>query len=271
MIKGVNWVDLNQKHRQKQKQFDKLPNREKAKIIVDHINYIGRTEGTENNGEHSLFGTLQNNDNVYEMSKKEILDYIKSKVIHGAYIYKTVISITEEEAKKYGYIDREAFEDLIRQNLSTICNEYNIKFEDMDWVASLHTEEGHIHIHLYFFDNNNERKVEPFVRYYNIKKELNKTVYKQTLESLYEIQNVTKGKIKEIFKEEIEEMYPSEKNVVFNNKIPKKQLCNISNLLNELYEKKQQEYLKTRKMFLENAISKTRIKKYYKRYFKKNS
>ena len=44
MIKGVNWVDLNQKHRQKQKQFDKLPNREKAKIIVDHINYIVYSE-----------------------------------------------------------------------------------------------------------------------------------------------------------------------------------------------------------------------------------
>ena len=86
MIKGVNWIDLNQKYREKQKAFDRLSNREKAKIIVDHINYIGRTEGAEHNGEHSLFGTLQNDDDVYNMSKKEILEHIKSKVIAGAYV-----------------------------------------------------------------------------------------------------------------------------------------------------------------------------------------
>ena len=255
MVKGINWIDLNQKHREKQKEFDKLSNREKAKIISEHISYIGRTEGAENNGEHSLFGTLQNNDNVYDMTKKEILDYIKSKVIAGAYVYKTVISMTEEEATKYGYVDRESFEDLIRQNLSTICNEYNIKFEDLDWVASLHTEEGHIHIHLAFYDNNNERKVEPFVRYYNIKKELNKTVYKQTLDDLYNIQNTAKAKIIDDFKKEIEAMYPLEDNWMFNNKVPIEKINNISKLLLELYNLKIDEYNKNRNMFLENAIS----------------
>lgn len=257
MIKGINWIDLNQKYREKQKTFDRLPKKEKAKIIVDHVNYIGRTEGAENNGEHSLFGTLQNDDNVYNMTKKEILGNIKSKVIAGAYVYKTVVSMTEEEAKKYGYTDRESFEDLIRQNLSTICKEYNIKFDDLDWVASLHTEEGHIHIHLIFYDNNNERKVEPFVRYYNIKKELNKTVYKQTLDCLYDIQNRVKTRIIEVSKDEIESIYPFEENGIFNNKIPMNKLKDISKSLLELYNLKEKEYEQTRKRFLENAISNT--------------
>lgn len=255
MIKGVNWIDLNQKYREKQKAFDKLPNKVKAKIIGEHVDYIGRTEGAENNGEHSLFGTLQNDDNVYNMTKKAILGYIKSKVIAGVYIYKTVVSITEEEAKKYGYTEKEAFEDLIRQNIATICKEYNIKFDDLDWVASLHTEEGHIHIHLVFYDNNNERKVEPFVRYYNIKKELNKTVYRQTLDYLYDIQNKTKADIIDISKEELESMYPFEENEIFNNKIPGNKLKDISKALLELYELKEKEYKENRKKFLENAIS----------------
>lgn len=255
MIKGVNWIDLNQKYREKQKTFDRLPNKVKAKIIVEHINYIGRTEGAENNVEHSLFGTLQNDDNVYNMTKKAILGYIKSKVTAGAYIYKTVVSITEEEAKKYGYTEKEAFEDLIRQNIATICKEYNIKFDDLDWVASLHTEEGHIHIHLVFYDNNNERKVEPFVRYYNIKKELNKTVYRQTLDYLYDIQNKTKAGIIDISKEELESMYPFEENEIFNNKIPGNKLKDISKASLELYGLKEKEYMENRKKFLENAIS----------------
>ena len=257
MIKGINWIDLNQKYREKQKIFDRLSNREKAKIIIDHVNYIGRTEGAENNGEHSLFGTLQNDDNVYNMTKKEILSNIKSKVIAGAYVYKTVVSMAEGEAKKYGYTDRESFENLIRQNLSTICKEYNIKFDDLDWVSSLHTEEGHIHIHLVFYDNNNERKVEPFVRYYNIKKELNKTVYKQILEQLYDIQNRTKADIIDISKEELESIYPFEENEIFNNKIPMNKLKDISKSLLELYNLKEKEYEKTRKRLLENAISNT--------------
>lgn len=257
MIKGINWIDLNQKHREKQKAFDKLPNKEKAKIIVDHINYIGRTEGAENNGEHSLFGTLQNDDNVYNMTKKEILDNIKSKVIAGAYLYKTIISMTEDDAKKYGYTDRESFENLVRQNLSAICKEYNIKFDDLDWVASLHTEEGHIHIHLVFYDNNNERKVEPFVRYYNIKKELNKTVYKQTLDSLYDIQNKTKTSIIDVSKNELDSIYPFEQNEIFNNKVPLNKIKSISKALQELYNLKEKEYQETRKRFLENAIPKT--------------
>jgi len=263
MIKGVNWIDLNQKHRDKQKIFDKLSNREKAKIIVEHINYIGRTEGAENNGEHSLFGTLSNNDEVYNMSKKQILEHIKAKVVSGAYVYKTVVSITEEEAKKYGYINRETFECLIRQNLLTICNEYNIKFEDLDWVASLHTAEGHIHIHFDFYDNKNERKVEPFVRYYNIKKELNKTVYKQTLDRLYDIQNKTKKNSTDIIKEEIEGIYNFENNEIFNNKIPSDKLKGISKLLEELYTIKEKEYKETRKRFMENAISNTQNKRTY--------
>ena len=255
MIKGINWIDLNQKNRAKQKAFDRLPNREKAKIIKDHVNYIGRTEGAENNGEHILFGTLSNNDDVYNMSKKEILDHIKTKVIAGAYVYKTIISMTEEEAKKYGYVNKESFENLVRQNLSTICKEYNIKFEDLDWVASLHTEEGHIHIHFVFYDANNERKVEPFVRYYNIKKELNKTVYKETLDYLYDIQNVTKKNVIDIFNEEIYGIYPFESNEMFNNKIPAEKLKDISKSLSELYSMKENEYKQTRKRLMEIAVS----------------
>ena len=255
MIKGINWIDLNQKYRKKQKIFDGLPNKVKAKIIGDHIAYIGRTEGAENNGEHSLFGTLQNDDNVYNMTKREILRNIKSKVTAGAYVYKTVVSMVEGDAKKYGYTDRESFENLVRQNLPTICKEYNIKFDDLDWVASLHTEKGHIHIHLVFYDNNNERiVVEPFVRYYNIKSELNKTVYKKTLDSLYNIQNKAKASITDISKDEIESMYTFEENEIFNNKMPVDTLKDISKALLELYNLKEKEYEKTRKRFMENAI-----------------
>ncbi len=94
MISGVNFVELNQKNKVKQKKIDKLPKKEKARVVKNHINYIGRVEGAENNGEHSLFGTINNDDKVYEMEKRQILSYIENKVSKGAYVYKTVITMT---------------------------------------------------------------------------------------------------------------------------------------------------------------------------------
>ncbi len=71
MISGTNFIDLNKKKNKtkQKKKIDRLSNKQRATVIKSHINYIGRTEGAENNGEHSLFGTLNNNENVYGMKK----------------------------------------------------------------------------------------------------------------------------------------------------------------------------------------------------------
>lgn len=85
------------------------------------------------------------------MKKSDILAYIKDKVSSGAYVYKTVISLTGEDSEKYGYTTKDDWENLIRANIKLIADEYNIKVENLDWVASFHTEERHPHIHFVFY------------------------------------------------------------------------------------------------------------------------
>lgn len=247
MVSGVNFIDFNLKNKAKQKTYEEMPPKARARVISDHINYIARIEGAANNGEHSLFGTLQDNDNVSELPKSEILSYIRDKVKNGAYVYKTVISLTQEDAEKYGYIDKEATENLVRNNISNIAKEYNIKFEDLDFVASFHTEEGHPHIHLVFYDKNNERSSIPFVKYDNIKKELNKTVYREELEPIYKVQNKARDSIKDIFKEELDNLSIISKNTLFNNKVDKDTLMKVKNGLELILEAKKKEYKETGK------------------------
>ena len=260
MILGVNYIDLNQKHKAKQKAYDRLPNREKAKITSDHVNYIGRVEGTANNGEHSLFGTLANNDKINELLKEYCMLIITDTVINGAYIYKSVITLTQEDAEKYGYVTKEAFENLIRCNISVIAKEYNIKFENLDWVASFHTEEGHPHIHLVFYDNNNIRTAMPYVRYDNIKKELNKTVYRDDLRAIYENTNRIKKEIKNVFEAEINDLIVLNKNSMFDNYVSEANLNEVSSIIKEIYNMKKLEYKLTGKCSFKMQYQSPKVK-----------
>lgn len=242
MISGTNFIDLNKKNKAKQQKIDRLSNKQRATVIKSHINYIGRTEGAENNGEHSLFGTLNNNENVYRMKKSDILAYIKDKVSSGAYVYKTVISLTGEDSEKYGYTTRDDWENLIRANIKIIADEYNIKLENLDWVASFHTEEEHPHIHLVFYDKSVTKRAKPYVQYDKIKQKLNYSVYKKDIQPLLDEKNSIKKEIKDIFKNNIDEIVSYDANKIFNNKIAQNSLNEIAVLLKELHKIKDLEY-----------------------------
>lgn len=242
MISGTNFIDLNKKNKAKQQKIDRLSNKQRATVIKSHINYIGRTEGAENNGEHSLFGTLNNNENVYRMKKSDILAYIKDKVSSGAYVYKTVISLTGEDSEKYGYTTRDDWENLIRANIKIIADEYNIKLENLDWVASFHTEEEHPHIHLVFYDKSVTKRAKPYVQYDKIKQKLNYSVYKKDIQPLLDEKNSIKKEIRDIFKNNIDEVVSYDANKIFNNKIAQNSLNEIAVLLKELYKIKDLEY-----------------------------
>lgn len=247
MSLGINFIDLNRKNRVEQRRIDNLTANKRAKYTKSQLNYIARCEGTENNGEHSLFGAINDIDDISNISKKEILDYTDFKVCSGAYLYKTVISLRQEEAEAYGYTTRNDWENLIRKNITTIAEQYHIKIDNLDWVASLHTEEGHPHCHIFFWDKNNEVKSLPFVDYDKIKMSFNKEIFRGDLSQIYDIQNKTKKEISSIVKEEIYSFFPTENNRLFDNKIKNEDLEIIKNKLVDLYLLKKEEYEQTNK------------------------
>lgn len=237
MIAGVNFINLNAKNKKFQLRINNLSPNKKAKVIKLHINYIGRIKGAMNNGEHSLFGKLNNEDISYK-DKKEILDYIDEKA-KTQFFNKAVISIKEDEAEKYGMINKEEWINLINLKIKDIAKEYGIREDQVDYLASVHTEPGHIHCHLVFFDRNNKEQSNNFIRYDRIKRELNKYVYKEEISKIQEVQNKSKDSklLKENFNKDMETLIGRSTLKMFNNRINIKELNNIQKEILSFYEK----------------------------------
>ena len=237
MISGVNFINLNAKNKKFQLRINNLSPNKKAKVMKLHINYIGRIKGAMNNGEHSLFGKLNNEDISYK-DKKEILDYIDEKA-KTQFFNKAVISIKEDEAEKYGMINKEEWINLINLKIKDIAKEYGIREDQVDYLASVHTEPGHIHCHLVFFDRNNKEQSNNFIRYDRIKRELNKYVYKEEISKIQEVQNKSKDSklLKENFNKDMETLIGRSTLKMFNNRINIKELNNIQKEILSFYEK----------------------------------
>ena len=237
MISGVNFINLNAKNKKFQLRINNLSPNKKAKVMKLHINYIGRIKGAMNNGEHSLFGKLDNEDISYK-DKKEILDYIDEKA-KTQFFNKAVISIKEAEAEKYGMINKEEWINLINLKIKDIAKEYGIREDQVDYLASVHTEPGHIHCHLVFFDRNNKEQSNNFIKYDRIKRELNKYVYKEEISKIQEVQNKSKDTklLKENFNKDMETLIGRSTLKMFNNRINIKELNNIQKEILSFYEK----------------------------------
>lgn len=237
MIAGVNFINLNAKNKKFQLRINNLSPNKKAKVMKLHINYIGRIKGAMNNGEHSLFGKLNNEDISYK-DKKEILDYIDEKA-KTQFFNKAVISIKEDEAEKYGMINKEEWINLINLKIKSIAKEYGIREDQLDYLASVHTEPGHIHCHLVFFDRNNKEQSNNFIKYDRIKRELNKYVYKEEISKIQEVQNKSKDSklLKENFNKDMETLIGRSTLKMFNNRINIKELNNIQKEILSFYEK----------------------------------
>ena len=236
MIAGVNFINLNAKNKKFQLRINNLSPNKKAKVMKLHINYIGRIKGAMNNGEHSLFGKLNNEDISYK-DKKEILDYIDEKA-KTQFFNKAVISIKEDEAEKYGMINKEEWINLINLKIKDIAKEYGIREDQVDYLASVHTEPGHIHCHLVFFDRNNKEQSNNFIKYDRIKRELNKYVYKEEISKIQEVQNKSKDTklLKENFNKDMETLIGRSTLKMFNNRINIKELNNIQKEILSFYE-----------------------------------
>lgn len=237
MIAGVNFINLNAKNKKFQLRINNLSPNKKAKVMKLHINYIGRIKGAMNNGEHSLFGKLNNEDISYK-DKKKILDYIDEKA-KTQFFNKAVISIKEDEAEKYGMINKEEWINLINLKIKDIAKEYGIREDQVDYLASVHTEPGHIHCHLVFFDRHNKEQSNNFIKYDRIKRELNKYVYKEEISKIQEVQNKSKDTklLKENFNKDMEILIGRSTLKMFNNRINIKELNNIQKEILSFYER----------------------------------
>lgn len=106
---------------------------------IGHIKYAG-----ERPGSHGLFDQESSNPNMLEI-QKELSG-------HKGMVWRSILSLKENDAIKLGFIDKERWEDTLRATVTEAAKHMKIKESNLRWVAAYHAEEGHPHAHLVMWE-----------------------------------------------------------------------------------------------------------------------
>jgi len=217
----------------------------------------------ENTG-NALFGRLKDvevADNVTDaadeghfssrnvLSLKTLLKYVEAKSKEKTCIYRATISLREEDAVRLGYLKRDKWQEMVEGQIHIIAEKMNIPSSSLEWVASVHMEKGHPHLHLVYWDG------EQGVRDYYVKpstaaqirKHLLKEVFSEDFELLFKEKNETKQDImqkgKSLFDEDNPELADIIRSISKSHNLPPVMYSKISDkrllgLAEDLYRMK---------------------------------
>lgn len=185
-----------------------------------HVDYIATRSGVDiGNNIHGLFGNILNTDEVEMLELGVIEKYVQEVSNKNIDIFKTVISLKEEDAMQYGIINKENWKELIEERILEISKGFKIPINDMEWIASFHAKKGQPHCHLIVWNKNQDLSVKrkPYIFFNKIKAAIAKGVYKEELEAMYNIKDVAKKELGELseqelkkYKDNLKEIYKNE-------------------------------------------------------------
>lgn len=216
-----------------------------AHIDKLHTDYIATRSGVDTGFEiHGLFGNILDTDEVELLELDTIKNHIQEISKKNIDVFKTVISLKNEDAMKYGYFNKKAWKELLEEKMPELAKEFKIPFDDLEWVATFHAKKDRPHCHLVVWNKNQDMSVKrkPFVNFKQIKVAVAKGVFKEELKSLYVIKDVSKtllGKMSrnEIYdyKDNLKELYQNEE--IYLNAINTENTQNFVNKALEGMEK----------------------------------
>ncbi len=160
---------------------------------AEHIRYIGTRPGVmKNEGQkHGLFGNIYDKNTLDVNHKiKDVMELVRQKSNEKKNIFRAVISFSPENAAlKVGEpVTKEAWQELVKQNIEIIAKGNNIKMSNLRWVAAAHDTPNHPHVHIVFWDDSQEIQKN----YVNenipnrIREKLIKNIYEDELREFYE-------------------------------------------------------------------------------------
>lgn len=120
-----------------------------------YAKYVATRPGVVN-GEtvaHGLFGRFDNMDKMDDIRDLGLaLGYIENLAHSKKTIYNAVISMKEEDAAFKNMTNRTAWAEFVNNHINDISREMDINPRTMEWVAAVHMEKGHPHLHLMYWD-----------------------------------------------------------------------------------------------------------------------
>lgn len=209
----------------------------------NHFLYIATRDGVliENSPdiydivEHGAFGNIETKD------IKKIANDIYRLTDKGKVFFKGIISLKEDDAIMLGYTSRKKWELLLNTVMPDIANILNISMIKSKFVAAIHLDKGHPHLHYILWDSDIKKIENSFITPQQqdkirelVSKEINREL---TLELTLE-KNIARDQFlqhsKDFFKNEQEELKirlpPNKFNKDFVNEITR----DLLHLINDL-------------------------------------
>lgn len=187
----------------------RVQNPHKPKAAVKeraNVHYNATRPGVILNQEssHGLFGKIQGmaEQGAIEnlgSAKHMIGDNVKNGIIH----YRCVLSLREQDALRLGVDAPEQWRLLLKNNINLIAEGLKIESKNLEYVAAIHMEKGHPHIHITLWDTAQKVK-EPYVHPKvtdGIRKKLTHNVYKSFLAEWYADKSLSRDKMIALQKE----------------------------------------------------------------------
>lgn len=191
-----------------------------AHIDKLHTDYIATRSGVDTGFEtHGLFGNILDTDEVEMLELDTIKNYIQGVSKKNIDVFKTVISLKNEDAIEYGFMNKKSWKEMLDERIPEIARAFKIPLNDLEWVAAFHAKKDKPHCHLIVWNKNQDMSVrrKPFVNYKQIRSAVAKSVFKEELKAIYEIKDVSKsllGKMSkneiDTYKEDLKKLYQNE-------------------------------------------------------------
>ena len=197
-----------------------IPQNLQAHIDKLHTDYIATRSGVDTGFEiHGLFGNILGTDDVELLELDTIKKYVQEISKNNIDIFKTVISLKNEDAIEYGYFNKKAWKEMLELRMPEIARAFKIPLNDLEWIAAFHAKKGKPHCHLIVWNKNQDLSVKRklFINFKHVKSAIAKSVFKEELKAMYEIKDVSKELIGKMskneidnYKENLKELYQNE-------------------------------------------------------------
>lgn len=145
---------------------------------------------------HGLFGK----DGIEEL--KDVQEELKEI---DSFVWRGIVSLKENDAKKLGYLDKNKWQNMLRKKIPDMANEIGIKQSNLRWVAAVHMEKGHPHAHIIFWEKHPERTVGVInsKSLDNIRKSFTDEIFEDERLELLNSKNLMRDLLKDLAKDDV--------------------------------------------------------------------
>lgn len=178
-----------------------------AHIDKLHTDYVATRSGVDMGFDiHGLFGHVLDTDDVEILELGTIKKHVQDISNKNVDIFKTVISLKNEDAIMHGFINKTKWKELLEEKMPDIAKSFKIPLNDLEWIAAFHAKKDKPHCHFIVWNKNQNLEVRrrPYINFTMVKTAIAKGVYKEELKAMYDIKDVSKVEVGNLSKEELE-------------------------------------------------------------------